>query len=294
MSIVKELHKKGLITPPKFLPDNIHYETMMGSIAYGVSSDSSDTDIYGFCIPPKDSIFPHLRGEILGFGTQINRFEQYQQHHIEDKNARVMYDITIYSIVKYFQLCLENNPNLIDSLFTPARCVRHSTKIGNLVRENRTLFLHKGCWHKFRGYAWSQLHKMESQNRTGKRQEMIEQYGYDVKFGYHVVRLLGEVEQILSTGDLDLERDREVLKAIRRGEWNLQKIKDWFSDREHGLQTLYENSTLPHSPDEAKIKNLLLACLEEHYGSLSNSLVIPDQATQVLHEIKALIEKHGF
>jgi hypothetical protein len=30
-----------------------------------------------------------------------------------------------------------------------------------------------------------------------------------VKFAYHVVRLIGEVEQILTEGDIDLRRNRE-------------------------------------------------------------------------------------
>lgn len=54
---------------------NVHYETIMGSVAYGVSSDTSDMDVYGFAIPPKDDVFPHLRGEILCFGKQHKRFE---------------------------------------------------------------------------------------------------------------------------------------------------------------------------------------------------------------------------
>ena len=29
--------------------------------------------------------------------------------------------------------------------------------VGNLVREKRKLFLHKGAWPKFKGYAYSQL-----------------------------------------------------------------------------------------------------------------------------------------
>ena len=75
-SITKKLIEKGLVTfYPSFLKDNIHYETMMGSVAYGVSNDSSDVDIYGFCIPPKELIFPHLTGEILGFGRQKKRFD---------------------------------------------------------------------------------------------------------------------------------------------------------------------------------------------------------------------------
>lgn len=292
MSIIRALYKKGLIRPPQFLPEHVHYETVMGSIAYGVASESSDMDIYGFCIPPKESLFPHLRGEIPGFGTPGPRFEQYQQHHIQDNNHE--YDIVIYSIVKYFQLCMQNNPNMIDSLFTPLRCVRHCTPVGHQVRDHRKLFLHKGCWHTFRGYAWAQLHKMESQHRIGTRKDSIERYGYDVKFAYHVVRLIGEVEQILATGDLDLERDREVLKAIRRGEWSLEKIETWFSQRESSLQSLYEKSSLPPSPPEEKIKGLLLSCLEEHYGSLSECVVVLDQARLAMHEIRSIMDKYGF
>ena len=153
-STIQQLTKRGLISPPSFLPQNVHYETLMGSIAYGVAGDASDTDIYGFCIPQKDNIFPHLKGEILGFGTQTKRFEQYQQHHVIDKDNKKEYDLTIYSIIKYFQLCLENNPNILDSLFTPQFCVLHITQVGNLVRENRKLFLHRGCWPKFKGYSF--------------------------------------------------------------------------------------------------------------------------------------------
>jgi len=142
----------------------VQYETIMGSVAYGVSSDTSDLDLYGWAIPPKEDIFPHLRGEIPGFGREAKRFGVYQEHHVEDQDALAghgrLYDLTIFGIVKFFSLAMENNPNVIDCLFTPATCVLHSTRVGNLVRENRRLFLHKGAWPKFKGYAYSQLHKL--------------------------------------------------------------------------------------------------------------------------------------
>ena len=87
-------------------------------------------------------------------------------------------------------------------------------------------FLHKGAWHKFKGYAYSQLNKIQTKSPTGKRAELVEAHGYDVKFAYHVVRLLLEVEQILVAGDIDLECDREQLKAIRRGEWTLPQLSN--------------------------------------------------------------------
>ncbi len=175
-STVQQLEQKGLIRPPKFLSANIHFEAIMGSVAYGVSSDTSDMDIYGWCIPQKEDVFPHLRGEILGFGRQKQRFEQYQQHHIFDQDAMAGkgrdYDVTIYNIVKFFQLCMENNPNMIDSLFVPQECVLHITKIGNMVREKRQIFLHKGCFHKMKGYAYSQMNKAAN---TGRNDEGVQQ-----------------------------------------------------------------------------------------------------------------------
>lgn len=298
MSTIQQLTDRKLVKPPKFLPNNVHYETIMGSVAYGVSSDTSDMDIYGFCIPEKDMIFPHLRGEILGFGRQVQRFEQWQEHHVLDRDALGgkgrTYDLTIYSIVKYFQLCMENNPNMIDSLWTPQSCVLHCTSIGALVRENRRLFLHKGAWHKFKGYSYSQVARMNSkQPPDGKRRELVEEFGYDVKYAYHVVRLLDEVEQILTEGDIDLQRNREQLKSIRRGEWLQADILAYFERKEKDLETLYTSSKLPHSPDEGKIKQLLLDCLEMHYGSLAECVANVDAASQALKDIAAIIDRVG-
>jgi len=162
-SKTQQLSEAGAIKPPGFLPLNVQYETMMGSVAYGVSGDSSDVDIYGFCIPHKDTVFPHLGGHIPGFGRQRKSFEQYQQHHVQYDDGKV-YDLTIYNIVKFFTLAMENNPNIIDSLFTPQFCVLHATKVGQMVRERRQIFLHKGAWHKFKGYSYSQLHKSNRKN----------------------------------------------------------------------------------------------------------------------------------
>lgn len=296
MSIIQQLAERGIARPPKFLPANVHYETIMGSVAYGVSADTSDMDVYGFCIPPKDEIFPHLRGEIVGFGTQKQRFNQYQEHHLKDPDALGgkgrEYDVSIYNIVDYFQLVMKNNPNMIDSLFTHETCVLSITRIGQMVRDNRRMFLHKGCWHTFKGYAYQQVKKMAGHERTGKRVAIVEQFGYDVKFAYHVVRLLNEVEQILTEGDLDLMRNREQLKSIRRGEWTEQQIRDYFAKKEAELETLYQESKLPWGPDEPAIRQLLLNCLEEHYGSLEKCIVHPDAAVTALREVAAVLEKY--
>jgi predicted nucleotidyltransferase len=292
VNLIERLHSKNLIKPPSFVVGGTQYMTLMGSIAYGVSSDASDCDIYGFCIPPKDYIFPHLAGHIPGFSTQVQGFDQYQEHHIKEKDHNKSYDLNIYSIIKYFRLVMDNNPNMIDSLFTAQNMVLTSTKISDMVRDQRKMFLHKGSWHKFKGYAYSQMHKMKIKepDPDSVRFEMVQKYGYDVKFAYHVVRLLDEVEQILMEGDIDLMRNREQLKSIRRGEWKMEDIEAHFTRKEKDLETAYVNSKLQHKPDEKKIRQLLIDCLEEHFGDLSTAVNKENDSTIILKQIKELVK----
>jgi predicted nucleotidyltransferase len=293
-SRVQLMKKKGLINPPKWLPPNIHYEVITGSVSYAVSSDTSDMDIVGFCIPPKDDIFPHLRGEIPGFGFQHKRFDVWQEHHILDKEARQEYDFSIYSIVKFFQLAMENNPNMVDIMFTPQRCVLYCSAVAQVVRDNRKLFLTKNSYHKFRGYAYAQLHKIgtKSNSSNPKRQADIEAHGMDLKFAYHVIRLALEGEQILMEHDLDIERNAEVLKAVRRGDWSEEKLRSWFDEKEKHLEELYAKSTLRHSPDEEAIKDLLMTCLEQHYGSLDQAVKREVPVERMIAELKSVLEKY--
>lgn len=344
-STIQKLHEKGIAHPPSFLPNNMAYEVISGSIAYGVATDSSDYDVYGFCFPPKEDIFPHLRGEIVGFGTQKERWKGYQEHHMMDPSARGgkgrEYDYQIFSIVKYFQLIMENNANMIDSLFVPENCILHITKVGVMIREKRRMLLHKGAWHKFKGYAFGQIHRMESKDHKllpdlikfeddhgiprattykqacageevpegvreqykllyermishGKRSQTVKIYGFDVKFAYNVVRLLNEAEQIMTEGDLDLQRNREQLKSIRRGEWTEEQIIDYFKSKERELESVYSSSSLPHSPDEVFVKGLLLNCLEEHYGNLSDAVAIEGREGNCIREIQATLEKYQY
>lgn len=356
--IIQELESKRLAHPPKWLADNCAYLTITGSVSYGISTDTSDFDVYGFAIPPKSFVFPHLAGYIEGFDPNIPRFEQWVQHHIRDPQALGgkgrSYDFSVFGIVRYFALLMENNPNVLDSLFTPLDCVIHVTHVGTAVRDARKKFLHKGAYHKFRGYAFSQLHKVEIKERgTQKvldferehriehrttfaevndeivrrekagptqgralselddatlklyhklyadgigesgRFENVKIHGWDTKFMTHVFRLLDEAEQILTTGDLDIRRSKDFLKAVRRGEVKPDEAKRYFDEKEKYLQKLYEESSLPHKADLPTIKQLLLNCLESHYGTLDNCVVTEDAATIALREMAEVIRKHS-
>ena len=292
--ILNKLLKSGDIHPPHWLPNNTIMLMIMGSQAYGVSTDDSDRDVYGVVMPPKELTFPHLAGEIPGFGRQTQRFEVWQEHHVQDKSQKVEYDFSVYSVVKFFQLCMDNNPNMLDSLFVPRNMLIHSTHAAERIREQRKIFLHKGSWHKFKGYAYAQMHKIKNKSNASnpKRNASIQEHGYDLKFAYHIVRLLNEVEQILVEHDLDIQRNREQLKSIRRGEWTFEMLDEYFQTKEKALEEVYAKSTLRHSPDEDQIKQLLLETMESHYGSLAAAVVRVPQMDQLVNEIDALVKKY--
>lgn len=290
MNIIKKLHQNGLINCPPWMPDNIHYLTIMGSQAYHVSNGGSDVDLYGWCIPPYDELFPHSKGWIHGFNELKHgneRWTSYSQHHIPYDGKS--YDITIYNVVDYCQLSAECNPNMIDSLYTPTECVLVCTNIGSIIRDNRDVFLSKRAYHRFKGYAFSQKHKSFEVEREGKRVELVEKYGYDTKSSYHLIRLLDECDQILSIGTIDLTRDNERLKAVRNGKYSKDEILSIFSTYEKYLAEQYTKSTLSNTPRWDEVKSLLIKCINTHY---SNAAIKSESTYEsALKDIDGVLEK---
>jgi len=133
--------------------------------------------------------------------------------------------------------------------------------------------------------------KVHQSGKLTSRVDMIKKHGYDVKFAYHIVRLLNEVEQILTEHDLDLERNREQLKSIRRGDWTLTAVEEYFEQKEKELEKINSESTLRWSANEDEIKTVLMECLEMHYGSLEKAVIIPDINKSRLQEASIIIER---
>lgn len=225
--LLGDLEKKGLIHPPSFLVSNTCYLTIMGSHSYGTADtnaeEKSDWDIYGITLATKEILFPHLAGEIYGFGRQKKRFEQFLATHVCDQDAAAgkgrEYDITVFNIIKFFMLAMECNPNILDSIFTPQECVLHCTQVGNMIRENRKIFLSKAVFPKMKGYSYSQLHKMTTKEPSGKRKVIREKYGFDCYddeetefltkrgwFRYDDVKDDDELATVTKVGDLEFQK----------------------------------------------------------------------------------------
>jgi len=279
MLLNKLQFKRGSI--PIWLISNVIYLHQHGSVMYGCSQDHSDMDIYGVCVPPKYYVYTD---KILEY-DQLDIFQQWQLHGFEQD--KVKYDISIYGLPRYFKLLQDNNPNILDSIFAPQRCILFSSAIGQILRDNKHSFLSKACYWKMKAYAMSQLHKLDREPE-GKRKAIVDQFGWDVKYGSHLVRLILQCEEILQDKTLTLDKHKETLKSIRRGEWTKDQVKQWFYDKERYVEDLYHKSDLRDKPDKSRIRNLLVDCLSRHYGEDK----VEDKENRILEtfeQVKTLI-----
>jgi predicted nucleotidyltransferase len=290
--------RSKLINPPQWVLDSKHviYEVYTGSQAYGIANENSDWDIYSVVVPPKEIVFPHLGGYIPGFDRDIPDFTTYEpKNKITYQNRD--YDIKIHSIIKFFDMAAENNPNIVDTLYVPDNCILYIAEGGKIIRENRKKFLHKGSLWKFIGYAYSQLNLLDKPRENSHRKAMIDTFGLDLKAASHLVRLLNECWMILETGDLDLCANTGMLKEIRRGEWTQQQVRDYFKAQEPMLKELYTRSKLQDKPNRNDLKKILISVLETVYGSLycaecalKYETVTNNQNHELIQKIKELLK----
>ncbi|MDD5649385.1 MAG: nucleotidyltransferase domain-containing protein [Candidatus Nanoarchaeia archaeon] len=129
----------------KYVEDHTIFECIVGSQAYGTHNELSDFDYAGVMIPGKEYF--------LG----LKNFEQFQGFENVDK--------TIYDIRKALTLIADNNPNMLDLLFSPERCVIKSTEYWNKIVENRDMFLSKRIRYTFSGYASAQLQRIKTHRK---------------------------------------------------------------------------------------------------------------------------------
>lgn len=125
-----------------YVEKRIIFLMITGSRAYGTHRPDSDYDKSGVMIPGKEYFYG------------LNRFDQYQGYEGEDK--------TIYNIKKAIKLIADNNPNMLDLLYAPERCILRNHELWQTVMDNKDLFLSKRCRYTFSGYAMAQLERIKT------------------------------------------------------------------------------------------------------------------------------------
>jgi len=132
---------------------------LAGSHLYGLNRDDSDIDIRGICFSTIESLLGLTGFEQYQLGKAESRFYSQEEFGIESE------DVTIYSLPKFFKLCLDANPNIIELLFVPQNAILFSAPSWEQIIANRELFLSTKVIHTFAGYAYQQLSKIKNHKR---------------------------------------------------------------------------------------------------------------------------------
>jgi predicted nucleotidyltransferase len=220
-----------------------------GSYAYGTNTETSDHDYKGICIPPVD------------YYLGLEAFNEYNNSGGKNfKNTKDDVDVNIIHINKFVKDAMQGVPNNIEILFVRPKDYVKVTPLGQLLVDNRHLFLSKAIKNRFGGYANSQIQKLKIKNSNGTgRQDLIEAFGYDTKFFMHAIRLLTSAIEILETGDYSTYRwNRELLLDCRNGRYTLDEALELIECYDEQLQKAYELSSLPATVDYHKINKLLI------------------------------------
>jgi len=127
-------------------------EYQVGSHLYGTQNENSDQDFCGVFIADLDHYF--------GLKQKDELNESITSKDENDKNTKYAVDKKFYEIRKFFKLAMDNNPAIIEHLFVPPDKFNfiHPEMVD--IINNRYHFLHKGLYHRFLGYAYSQKRKM--------------------------------------------------------------------------------------------------------------------------------------
>lgn len=291
MHLIQSLNKDGLLPNiPKWLPDNIAYLATCGSTAYGVTNAKSDTDIVGIYMPPRNMLFPWEEGYIPGFGVQPKEPEVYQLHHIYRDG--VEYDINLFPIVKFFELARHGNPNIIDILFIPQHLINYCNSSARMILDNRRLFFSKAMWSRFSGFANNHMNSMKQARKTGNRSGLVAQFGYDTKDAGHVIRCMLALKQIFSSGNYCLDKYADIINGIRAGKLSYEEVMKFYTVLYDEVQELKDICMLPDKCDELAIKDVLIRCMELHYGNLKNVIRTPTHSEQALREIQHILNKY--
>lgn len=229
---------------------NTIYTCYAGSRMYGTNLVDSDYDIRSISILP------------MPFYIGLRSFEQ-----LEEKNVGPNEDLVIHDIKKYIKLAMMCNPNIIEYLYCAEPQIKSMNEFGSRLRSFRSNFLSKEVYHRFGGYAYSQMRKLLYKEPEGNRKEIIDKYGFDVKHASHCLRLMYEGVEMLNDQHLTLPcPQRKELLDVRMGRITYEGVIARYGELRTQLDMAYINTKLPKHPDFNLIDEFLQELLMDYWN----------------------------
>ena len=212
------------------LQEHVIYRCVIGSRAYGLQHEQSDTDLRGIYLPPA-----RAHWSLYGIPEQL-----------ENKDNEECY----WELQKFLVLALKANPNILECLCSPL--VLYSSPLAEELREQRHIFYSRLAYQTYNGYVLSQFKKM-----THRKEQMGD---VNYKHAMHLIRLLHSGIHLLSQGEVKVRVDtfRDELLSIRHGEMSWEHLNKRRLALHAKFEEAYTNTRLPERPDYARANEFLI------------------------------------
>jgi predicted nucleotidyltransferase len=208
----------------------IIYRCVVGSRAYGLDNDDSDTDRRGIYLAPAE-----LQWSLYGAPEQF-----------EDNSNQSCY----WELQKFLTMALKANPNILECLYSPM--VEKVTPLGEELLALRDVFLSQMIFQTFNGYAMSQFKKIEQDIRNHGEVKW--------KHAMHLLRLLltGAATLRDARVPVRVEAYRERLLVVKRGEMPWDEVDTWRKELHRDFERAVSETRLPERPNYEKANGFLI------------------------------------
>jgi predicted nucleotidyltransferase len=210
--------------------DRVIYRCVVGSRAFGLGTEESDTDRRGIYLPSAD-----IHWSLYGVPEQL-----------ENERTEECY----WELQKFLVMALKGNPNILECLYTPL--VEFVTPLGEELLAMREAFLSRLVYQTYNGYVMSQFKRMAADLRN--------QGKVKPKHVMHLIRLLLSGIHVLREGfvPVDVGQHRERLFAIKNEEMPWDDIEAWRKQLHAEFDRALEETDLPERPDYERANEFLV------------------------------------
>ncbi|MER6256452.1 nucleotidyltransferase domain-containing protein [Streptomyces sp. NPDC001584] len=210
--------------------DHTVYRCVMGSRAFGLATEASDTDLRGVYLAPTPLFW---------------RFEKPPTHVEGPRDEEFSWELE-----RFCELALRANPNILECLHSPL--VEEVTPVGEELLSLRGAFLSRRAHTSFSRYAASQRGKLLADVRVHGAPRW--------KHAMHLLRLLLSCRDLLRTGRLTIDAGphRDRLLAVRRGELTWEEVDAWMARLQEETESALASTVLPEEPDHARVQDFLV------------------------------------
>ncbi|MFI1164284.1 DNA polymerase beta superfamily protein [Streptomyces sp. NPDC020801] len=216
--------------PEDLVRDHTIYACVMGSRAFGLATDGSDTDRRGVFVAPTPLFW---------------RFEKPPTHVDGPLDEQFSWELE-----RFCELALRGNPNVLECLHSPL--VEYADATGRELLALREAFLSRQVYGTFTRYALGQRRKADTDVRTHGAPRW--------KHAMHLLRLMISARDLLRTGHLtiDVGEERERLLAVKRGEVPWHRVESRMARLAAETEEASHRTPLPERPDRRRVEDFLV------------------------------------